>query len=70
MAAPETGNILYYISSARFDSAPSLTEDDLTGNFITIEGATYLELVNRGRKRHSIRTLNSVSGTDTVVLVK
>lgn len=70
MTAPSTDNTFYYISSARFTSATSLTEEDLTGNFISIEGNTYFELVPKGRKRHTVRTLLSANGSDTIVIVK
>lgn len=70
MTIESTENILYYISSARFTSATSLTEEDLSGNFISIEGSTYLELIPKGRKRHTVRTLLSANGSDTIVIVK
>lgn len=70
MTTSSTDNTLYYISSTRFTTATSLTEEDLTGNFIFIEGNNYLELVPKGRKRHTVRTLLSANGSDTIVIVK
>jgi hypothetical protein len=63
-------NTLYYISAMRFVSSTNISSEDLTGNHIDIGEERFLELVGRGRKRHSIRTLNSLNGEDTIVIVK
>jgi len=63
-------NTLYYISAMRFISATNLSPEDLTGNHIDIGDEKFLEIVGRGRKRHSIRTLNSLKGEDIIVIVK
>lgn len=63
-------NTLYYISALRFISATNLSLEDLTGNHIDIGDERFLEILGRGRKRHSVRTLNSLNGEDTIVIVK
>lgn len=63
-------NTLYYISALRFISATNLSSEDLTGNHIDIGDERFLEIIGRGRKRHSVRTLNSLNGEDIIVIVK
>ena len=63
-------NTFYYVSAMRFTSATNLSPEDLTGNHIDIGDERFLEIVGRGRKRHSVRILNSLNGEDTIVIVK
>lgn len=62
-------NTRYYIAASRF-AALELPSDELTGAHITIAGERFLELHARGRKRHSIRVLNSLTTDEQIILVK
>lgn len=58
-----------FISIYRFPLT-QLTEEDLTGNTISIEGETYLELHPELKKRHKIRTLFNYDKNERIILVK
>jgi hypothetical protein len=58
-----------YISIHRLPLT-QLTDEDLTGNSISVEGETFLELIPESKKRHKIRSLFNYDNNERIVLVK
>ena len=58
-----------YISIHRFPNT-QLTDEDLTGNSISIGGETYLELIPETKRRHKIRSIINPQTNERILLVK
>jgi hypothetical protein len=58
-----------YISVHRISST-QLTDDDLTGNSIELDGETYLELMPEVKRRHKIRSLYNHETDERILIVK
>ena len=58
-----------YISVHRIHST-QLTDDDLTGNSIEVDGETYLELIPEVKRRHKIRSLMNHETGERILRVK
>lgn len=58
-----------YISIHRLPNT-QLTDEDLTGNSIVVEGETYLELIPETKRRHKLRSLINYETNERILLVK
>lgn len=65
----DTHKTSQYISIHRFPLT-QLTDEDLTGNSISVEGETYLELIPETKRRHKIRSLFNYDTNERILLVK